>query len=66
MEVVYHQKGTASRINSGNARVVTSRLLVGGLTAAVSSAGVGRRVLLPATGFSKPVVAVLIPGVGTE
>ena len=44
IEVTYHQNGTASRISSGKARVVIIRLVVDGLTFAVSSRGVDVRV----------------------
>jgi len=43
IEVTYHQYGTASRMSSGKARVVTIRRGVEGLTFAVSSAGVALR-----------------------
>jgi hypothetical protein len=45
--VTYHQYGTARRMSSGNAIVVTIRRVVEGLTFRVSSAGVALR-LLPA------------------
>jgi hypothetical protein len=51
IEVTYHQYGTASRMSSGKARVVTNRRVLEGLTLAVSSAGVALRGLLIPSAF---------------
>ena len=58
IEVTYHQYGTASSMSSGNARVVTSRRVVEGLTFAVSSADVGLRGLPTTTALAEPVLDV--------
>ena len=59
--MTYHQYGTARRMSSGNAIVVTIRRVVEGLTFRVSSAGVVLR-LLPAvralSELAEPVVDV--------
>jgi hypothetical protein len=62
--VTYHQYGTASRISSGKARVVTSRRVLEGLTFAVSSAGVALRSLLEPSAFIGALLDVDMSGVG--
>jgi hypothetical protein len=51
IEVTYHQYGTASRMSSGKAKVVTNRRVLEGLTVAVSSAWVALRGLPRSSAF---------------
>ena len=59
--MTYHQYGTARRMSSGKAIVVTIRRVADGLTFRVSSAGVALRLLSATRGLpelAEPVVGV--------